>query len=74
MSRLTDLIDVVLPISNKKLADLAMFLLSWIELSSCFNTFSWSISFIDRIEILESMKNSLNLVSLYYELVDELKT
>lgn len=38
MSRMTDLIDIVLLILNAKLANSAMFLSSWIEILSCCNT------------------------------------
>lgn len=50
MSGLTDLIDIVLPISNIKLANLAIFLLSWTEISSCCNDLSWPIPPIYQVK------------------------
>lgn len=73
ISRLTDLIDVVLLISNVKLANLAVFLSSWKRISSYYNALNWPMSFVDQVETSESINNSLNSVSLYRELVDELK-
>lgn len=73
MSRLTDWSDILLQISNVKSVDLTIFLLSWTELSICSNAFNWSISSMDKIEVLKWMSNPLNLILLYYELVNELK-
>ena len=47
VSRLTDLIDKALAISNVKFVNSAIVLLSWTEVSSCCNTLSWPISSID---------------------------
>lgn len=74
ISKLTDLINVALFISNIKLAELAVFLLSWIEVSSCCNTFNWPMPPVNRVEVSELINNSLNLVLLYCGSLDELKT
>lgn len=71
-SKLTNLTDEMLLIPIVKLADLAMFLLSWIKLSSYSNAFGWPIPSIDWVDVPESMNNLLNLVSLYYESIHEL--
>lgn len=65
--------DIALCIPNVKLADLAVFLSNWIVISSCCNALSWPIPPIDQVKALESISNSLNSVSLYYESVDKLK-
>ena len=69
-----DLINIVFPISNVKLVDPAVFLLSWIKLLSCSNAFSWPMPPVDRFEVPKLISNPLNLVSLYRKSVDELKT
>lgn len=74
VSRLTDLINAVLPIPNIKLADPAMFLSSYRKVLRYYNTFNWLIPPIDRDKASESMSNLLNSVLLYCELVDKLKT
>ena len=74
ISKLIDPIDVILLILNIKLADPAIFLLSWIVISSCYNTLSWFILLFDQVEALKSISNPLNLVSFYQESADELKT
>lgn len=74
MSRLIDLIDTALPIPNIKLADQAIFSLSQIEVSSCYNSFNWSMPPVDWVKTLESINNLLNSVLLYLDLVDKLKT
>lgn len=74
MSRLIDLMNIAFLILNIKLAGPAIFLLNWLKLLNCSNAFSWPISFIDQVEVFESMSKPLNLVLLYYKSVDKLKT
>lgn len=74
MSRLIDPINVTLFILNVKFANLAISLLSWIDVSSSCNAFNWLMLFVDRVEIPKSISNPLNLMSLYYESVEKLKT
>lgn len=73
MSKLIDPIDVIFTILNVKLADPAMFLSSWAKMLSCCNTLNWLILLVDWVEALELINYSLNLVLLYFELVNKLK-
>lgn len=72
--KLIDPIDVVLPISNIKLANSIIFLLSWIDVLSSYNTFNSLILLVNSVEAFELINNFFNIVSLYCELIDELKT
>lgn len=45
--RLMNLIDIALSIQNIKLANLAILLFIKIEISSCYNTLSWAMFFLD---------------------------
>lgn len=69
-----DLTDVVLSILNVKYADLAMFLSSWIDILSCYSVFNWLMLPMDSVKAPESMSNPWNLMMLYCELVNKLKT
>lgn len=73
MSKLTDPIDAKFSILNVKLANLAVFLLSWIEVSICYNAFNWLMPSVDQIKIPELINNPLNSMLLYHESGDELK-
>lgn len=73
MSKLTNQINVAFLIPYKKLATLAVFLLNWMEMSSCYNIFSKPIPFIDWVKVLKLTNNPWNLVLLYYGLVNKLK-
>lgn len=70
ISRLTDLIDTILPILNIKLTNSAIFLLNWTKISSHYNALSWLMLSIGWVKIFKYINNLLNLISLYYELVD----
>lgn len=71
--KITDLIDIALSILNVILVDPAVFLWSWMEVSSCCKVFSWLMPSVDRVEIPNLMSNPSNLISLYYKSVNELK-
>lgn len=73
ISKITDLMDVVLSSLNVKLVDLTIFLLSCIETSSCYKAFCWLMPPIDWVEVPESISNLLNLMSLYCKIIDRLK-
>lgn len=74
VSRITDLIDIVVSIPNIKLIDGTVFLSSETEVSSYFHVFDWLMPPVDWVGTFESMSNPLDLVSLYYESVDKLET
>ena len=74
MSKITNLIDVVLSLPNVKLANPALFLSSCIEVLNCCNTFNWLMLLDNWVEKSKLINNLLNLVLLYYKSVDELKT
>lgn len=74
ISRLTDLIDEILPIPNVEVADLAVVLSSCTEVSNCYNILSWPILFVDWVEAPELISNFLNSMLLYYKLQNKLKT
>lgn len=71
--RLTNLIDKIFLIPNIKFVDPTVFLLNWIELLSCVNTFSWLICFIEQVKAPELINSLLNLVTLYYKSGDKFK-
>lgn len=54
--------NIILFISNMKLADLAIFLSSWIEASSCCKTFCYLILPINQVKVPESISYYFNLV------------
>lgn len=74
VSRLTDVIDRIFVIPKAKLADPIMFLSIWIEILSYYIAFSGPISPVDWDKAPESLNIPLNLILLYCELVDKLKT
>ena len=73
MSKLIDSIDIIFLISNIKLANPAIFLSNWTEISSCYNTLNWLILPVNWVEVFELINNSLNLILLYCKLVNKLK-
>ena len=72
--KLTNPINAAFLISNVKLANPAVFLLSWTKVSSCYNAFNWPMPLVDQVEAPESINNPLNSASLYRESVDKFKT
>lgn len=61
-------------IPKAKLANPIMFLSISIKILSYYIAFSWPVSSIVWDETPESLNNPLNLILLYCELVDKLKT
>lgn len=73
LSKITDLIDTILLISNLKLVDRVIFLLSEMKILSWCKVFGEPMLLIDWVEAQELMSSFLNMVLLYCQVIEELK-
>lgn len=65
MLKTIDLINATFSILNVKFANLAMFLLSWIEILNCYNIFNWLMLPVHWVKTFKLINNLLNLILLY---------